>query len=226
MLFKTRGIVLSHLKFKETSIIVKIFTEEFGLQTYIINGIRSKKSQGRMALYQALTLLDLVVYKNEQKSIQRISECRCEYPFVKIPFDMKKSAVVMFCAELLSKTIKNEGLEDRNKFSFIRDHLIKLDDTIEDIEHFPIHFAIHLAKFAGFEIESALHLVNDYGYNSPLKEVQLVEYLDAHLKNKEILATSLDLRRLAMSCLMNYYNGHLDGFSKMKSLQVLKQLFS
>ncbi len=205
MLFKTRGIVLSHLKFKETSIIVKIFTEEFGLQTYIVNGIRSNKSPGRMALYQPLTLLDLVVYKNEQKSIQRISECRCEYPFANIPFDMKKSAVLMFCTELLSKIIKNEGLEDRNEFSFIRDHLLKLDDGINDIEHFPVHFAIHLAKFAGFEIKSAIHLINDFGFNSPLKEIQLVEYFNAHLKNKEVPNSSIDLRRLALSCLMNYY---------------------
>ncbi len=226
MLFKTRGIVLSHLKFRETSIIVKIFTEVFGLQTYIVNGVRSSKSKGRMALYQPLTLLDLVVYKNEQKAIQRISECRCEHPFVKIPFDMKKSAVIIFWVELISKIIKDEGLEDKNKFHFIRDQLIRLDLAEDEVEHFPLYFSIQLAKFAGFEIESGIGLVNAYGYNSPLREIALVQYIDALLENKQIPATTIDLRRQALNCLMNYYDGHLEDFRKMKSLQVLKQLFS
>ncbi len=226
MLFKTRGIVISYLKFRETSIIVKVFTEKFGLQTYIVNGVRSSKSKGKIALYQPLTLLDLVVYKNEQKSIQRISECRCERPFTKIPFDVKKSAVVMFLAELLSKTIKNEGLEDREKFYFIRDQLVKLDNSSTEIEHFPVRFGIKLSKYIGFEIESVSQLVNDYGYDTPDRELILAEYLDAHLKEKELPFTNIDLRRQALTCLLNYYDNHLEGFRDMKSIQVLKQLFS
>jgi len=44
MIFKTRGIVFRFTKFKETSIIVTIFTEVFGLQSYIVNGVRSKSA--------------------------------------------------------------------------------------------------------------------------------------------------------------------------------------
>jgi DNA repair protein RecO (recombination protein O) len=62
MLHKTRGIVFRFTKYGESSIIVTIFTELFGIQTYIVNGIRSKNSKGKIALFQPLTLLDLVVY--------------------------------------------------------------------------------------------------------------------------------------------------------------------
>ena len=68
MLYKTHGIVLNYIKYKETSIIVKIYTESFGLTSYIVNGVRSKKARHKVAFFQPLTLLDMVVYhkKNTQ----------------------------------------------------------------------------------------------------------------------------------------------------------------
>ena len=226
MLFKTRGIVISHIKFRESSIILKVFTEEFGLQTYVVNGVRSVKSKGKMALYQPLTLLDMVVYKNDQKSIQRISECRCEHPYSQAPFDIKKSAVLMFWAELLSKVIRDEGMEERGKFKFIRDSLINLDSSTENVEHCPVYFGIGMARFIGFEIDSALELVQDFGYISSRDESKLVRYFDACLKGSPMPATTVELRRNALMCLLKFYENHLDDFREMKSLHILKQLFN
>ena len=86
MLHRTRGIVLSYIKYKETSIIVRIFTEAFGMQSYIVNSVRSAKSRGKMALYQPLSLLDLVVYHKSGKDLQRISETKFSYAYSSIPF--------------------------------------------------------------------------------------------------------------------------------------------
>ena len=77
MLQKTRGIALSFIKYRDTSIIAKIFTEEFGMQSYIVNGVRSKSAKTKIALFQPLTLLELVVYHNKKKEIHRISEIKC-----------------------------------------------------------------------------------------------------------------------------------------------------
>ena len=41
MTHKTKGIVLRTVKYGETSVIVTILTELFGLQSYLINGVRS-----------------------------------------------------------------------------------------------------------------------------------------------------------------------------------------
>ena len=91
MLHKTKGIVLNFVKFKETSVIVKIYTEKFGLQSYIENGVRSSKSKNKIALFQPLTQLELVVYHDPKKEINRISEIRCILPYKSIPFEIKKS---------------------------------------------------------------------------------------------------------------------------------------
>ena len=86
MLVKTKGIVINHIKYKESSIIVRIYTEKLGLQSYIVNGVRSAKAKNKMALFQVLTILDLVAYYYEdQNKLNRISEIRCKQPYQSIP---------------------------------------------------------------------------------------------------------------------------------------------
>jgi DNA repair protein RecO (recombination protein O) len=106
MLYKTRGIVLSHIKYKETSIIARIFTDAFGSQSYIVNGVRSTNARTKIGLFQPLTLLDLVVYHNSKKEINRISELKPGFTFHSIPFNIKKMAIALFITELLGKTLK------------------------------------------------------------------------------------------------------------------------
>src|SRR6186997_1907165 len=100
MLHKTNGIVFRFTKYGESSIIVNIFTGLFGLQSYIVNGVRSRTAKSRMALYQPLTLLDLVVYHRENANINRIKEVKCAHPFHSIFMDVKKSTIGMFILEV------------------------------------------------------------------------------------------------------------------------------
>ena len=226
MIVKTPGIVISYVRFKETSIIARIFTRELGLQSYVVNGVRSHKNSGKMALYQPMTLLDLVVYKNDRKAIQRISECRCEYPYQNIPYDMKKSAVLMFSAELLGKTVTEENLEDAEKYDFVRQFLIRLDESTEGAEHYPVYFGLHLSRFVGFEIETGRQLIAETVFLNSTRMQSMAEYFDVLLQQEVPRDTTIELRREALSCLLEYYDTHLDGFRHMKSVQVLKQLFS
>ena len=69
----TKGVVLRTLKYGETSVIVTIFTELFGIQSYIVNGVRvsTKKGSGRANLFQPSAILEMIVYHNEIKQIGR-----------------------------------------------------------------------------------------------------------------------------------------------------------
>ena len=73
---KTKGVVLKTVRYGETSIIAGIFTELFGLQSYLINGVRvtSKKGSGKANMLQPGAILDMVVYHNELKNLQRVKE--------------------------------------------------------------------------------------------------------------------------------------------------------
>jgi DNA repair protein RecO (recombination protein O) len=149
MLHKTQGIVFRFTKYGDTSIIVTIFTELFGLQTYIVNGVRSKSSKGRIALFQPLTLLDMVVYYKENASIKRIKEVKCLHPYQTLQTDIRKSSIAMFINELLNKAVKEEN-HAQELFEFLLQSLIFLDDQKTDFENFHLMLLLKLSKFLGF----------------------------------------------------------------------------
>ena len=141
MVFKTKGIVFRFTRFGESSIIVTIFTEQFGLQSYIVNGIRSKTSRSKIALFQPLTLLELVVYHRENANINRIKEVKCLYPYQSIQIDIVKSSVAMFITEVINKSIKEES-HVSHLFEFLCSSLITLDTLVENSENFHLVFLI------------------------------------------------------------------------------------
>ena len=108
MLVKTDGIVLNFIKYRETSIIARIYTEQLGLQTYIVNGVRKKEPTGRIALFQPLTLLEMVVYASNSGGITRISEYKCAHQFQTLLYDIRKSSIALFLSEIISLTVKEE----------------------------------------------------------------------------------------------------------------------
>ena len=98
---KTRGLVINNMRYRETSLLITIYTAEFGIASYIENGVRSAKAKHKMALFQPLTLLDLEVYHKPGKGLHRISEAKCYYPYQQIPFDIIKSSIALFLSEVL-----------------------------------------------------------------------------------------------------------------------------
>src|SRR6187431_1942886 len=80
MTHKTKGIVLRTVRYGETSLVVTIFTELFGVQTYMVNGVRtSKKSSAKANHFQPGAILFMLVYHNDQKQMQRIKEFKWDF---------------------------------------------------------------------------------------------------------------------------------------------------
>src|SRR5690606_807355 len=124
MISKTRGIVFRFTRFRESSIIVSIFTEVFGLQSYMVNGVRSARPSGnKIALFQPLTLLDMVVYHRENANINRTREVKCLYPSHTLATDIRKSSISLFVCEILNKTVKEEA-QSKEIFDFIFNSLL------------------------------------------------------------------------------------------------------
>ncbi len=224
MIHKTRGIVFRYTKFRETSIIVSIFTELFGLRSYIVNGVRSsnKSSGNKIALYQPLTLLDLVVYNREQANINRIKEVKCLYPYRTIGMDVRKSTLCMFLNEVMNKSIREES-HAQEVFDFIYEAFVTLDEMDAGTENFHIIFLIKLSRFLGFgpqhthELSDSLRLDAD-------TEKKLGELL--HCDFDFIIPLSLKARREILDCVLKFYAEHIDTFGEVKSLQILREIFS
>ncbi len=140
---KTRGIVLRTVKYGETSLIVTIFTELFGVQSYIVNGVRTstKKGTGKANLFQPTAILDLVIYHNELKHLNRIKEFKWHYLYKHIFSDVPKNAVALFMIELVTKCLKQPE-PNPELFEFCEDAFIHLDESSGSVmANFPLFFA-------------------------------------------------------------------------------------
>jgi DNA repair protein RecO (recombination protein O) len=229
MLHKTRGIALSYIRYRESSIIAKIYTEAFGIQTYIVNGVRSSKSKtNRIALFQPLTLLDMVVYhKSKDDTIHRISELKCYAPFFTIPFDILKSGLALFMTEILGKTLKEEE-NNEPLFRFIEESVMQLDQADRHFENFHIQFLMQLAHFLGFGVENIADLErelkdNHYPNSSDAHEHRAAEQL---LLGDYGQAIALDRTRRIniLEKLIFFYKIHMDNLGEIKSLEVLREV--
>lgn len=227
MLFKTRGIVISYIKYKESSIITTIFTESFGLQTYIVNSIRSQKSKNKISYFQPLTLLELVVYKNDKKNIQRISEYKSAFTYTDIPFNPQKSSIAIFISELLAKTLSSEE-NQTPLFDFLFSSLSYFDiaNTI-NVKNFHLqfinHLCIHLGIYANsHEIISQIELKTGFSQQETndclltLTNIQSIHY------TKEI-NISLYQRKLVFSSLILFLQEHFITLSNIKSIDVIRE---
>lgn len=155
MLHKTKGLVLRNVKFGETSLIVTIFTEILGIQSYLVNGVRSAtpKNPYRASMFQPATLLDMVVYHSERTNLHRIREYRLSKIYADIYRNVHKNTVAIFMVELLTKCLKQPE-ENTVLYEFVEDAFIHLDQATRQVTaNFPLYFTLHLAHFFGFRIQ-------------------------------------------------------------------------
>jgi DNA repair protein RecO (recombination protein O) len=221
VLFKTSGVVFRLTKYGETSVIVNIFTSQFGLQSYIVNGVRSKSGKGRIALYQPLTLLDLVVYHKETGGIMRIKEVKCLYPYQNINTDVRKTTIALFIEELVTKSIKEEA-QSEELCDFLIRSLMQLDTT-DKPGNFHLLFLVKLSRYLGFQPQSAAEVlggrVMDYDEEDALNRILAAGYdSDIPITNQQ--------RRNILEALLRFYSMHVENFGQMKSLSVLREILN
>jgi DNA repair protein RecO (recombination protein O) len=244
MVFPTKGIVLRTVIYGETSVIALIYTELFGIQSYLVNGVRSnKKSALKAIFFQPASMLDMVVYHNELKNLQRIKEVKWHYLYQQVFFNVYKNAVAIFITELLQKVLKQPE-NNPNLYAFIEDAYIQLDNANhKTTANYPVFFAIHLTAFLGSKIQdnySAQNPVLDLQEGLYVKQIpahyfytdgetafaisQLLKTMQPYELSNIILNNTI--RRQALDAIIQFYTLHVNDFGNMRSLPVLKEVLS
>ena len=243
MLHKTKGIVLRTVKYGETSLVVTMYTELFGIQSYMVNGVRnfSKKGMGRANLFQPAAQLDLVIYNNEFRNLQRLKEFRWGSLYESIFFDISKNAVALFMIELLIKTIKQPET-NAALYYFIEDAFLHLDKAKPAVvANFALFFALHLPSFFGFRMN------DDYSENNNIMDLvegnfvqerplhqHYLEGQDSYITSQflkilqpyelEQVKLNREFRRNLLQACQHFYALHIQDFGSMKTLPVLQEV--
>src|SRR6218665_284433 len=217
MLCKTSGLVLRFVKYKESSVIVTILTSAFGLQSYIANSVRTSKS--RIALYQPLTQLDLVVYHRPSAELHRIKEIKTAYQYRTIFNSPHKSGIVFFLSEVLNKTIREDGASP-DLCDFLFQSLRRLDETAR-CENFHLSFLIHLSFHFGFRPYQTREMAGAEAL-SVLEDEALTQLLQGDFGARVTLTRPQ--RQNILDALLQFYAHHVERFGEIRSVQILRDL--
>jgi DNA repair protein RecO (recombination protein O) len=223
MLKKTEGIVLNFIKYGDSSIITRIFTEDLGIQNYIINSVRSAKGNGKTANYQHFTILDLVVYHKDKKAINRISEQKNIYPLKDIPFNIQKIAIALFCTDLIYRCLKENDTQP-DFFHFLKKQIIKLDGAESGFSNFPLFIIFKLTETLGILPEN-LEEVGQHIGQVGLKQ-ELAQVFTEILKYEEFDEFKINqtTRRELTDCMLSYLQKHFETLHNLHSLEVLREV--
>ncbi|MBI1780764.1 MAG: DNA repair protein RecO [Sphingobacteriales bacterium] len=171
-LHTTKAIILRTVKYGETSLVVSAYTELFGIQSYLVNGVRtsSKKGAGKANLFQPGSILELIVYHNELKNLQRIKEFKWSYLYQHVLSDVIKNSIVLFMVELIQKCIKQPET-NADLFNFIEESLIQVDKS--NLEQLLLNYEIRRSLLNNLQLFYALH-IQEFGQLKSLLVLQEV----------------------------------------------------
>jgi len=243
MIHQTKAIILHSIKFGETSLVVTAYTSRFGLQTYMLNGIRAQKKGGTKAgMFQPAALLDVVAYHNEQKNMQRIKEASWATIYRQLFSDVVKNCIALFMIELLHKTLRQPETNP-DLFAFVEDSLLHLDQAAnKSAANFPLFFALNLAGFFGFKLHFNTKLsapffldlkeglfTKEQPHHPQFLDPQPAEIISELLKLRHPdefhqIALNKQERKNLLIAIEDYYVLHVPGFKRLRAFQVLSEV--
>lgn len=245
MVYATKGIVLRTIKYGDSSIITTVYTELFGIQSYLVKGVRQshKTSAGKAGFFQPSAMLDMEVYHNELKQLQFIKEYQWNYLYEQVLFDVVKNTVAMFVIELLQHTLKQPEANPE-LFYLIEDTLKQLDKGNDSLTgNLPLYFTLHLSSELGFRMHGS------YSWETPfldLKEGMFLAEKPSHVyylegtmaqitsqllavrfyNDLENIQLNRTVRRELLQAYQTYLSLHIHDFGEMKSFAILQEILS
>ena len=236
----TKAIVLSAIKFKDTSLIVKCYTQK-GIKTYLVKGVLSKNAKSKkfkIAYFQTFTLLDVIAKHNNKGQLNYINEIRVYQPLHNIYTDIYKNTIALFLAEILSNILKEES-ENATLFSFLENAILWLD-THDKTSNFHILFLLLLSKHLGFypntpkKTDSFFNLQEGtFSFHKPIasyisdeKFILFKSLIGTNFEAFSKVKLNAKARQELLEVLIQYFALHLPEFRKPKSLAILQAVFN
>lgn len=239
MLQKTQGVVLNSIKYSESSIITRIYTQELGLLSFLVHGVRKRKARIPASFFQPFTILNLDISYKPKSNLQNIKEVTLAQRTDELHTDIRKSTIALFLAEVLHKSLEEEQ-QDKGLFEFLELSITFLNSMESSFANFHLIFLLQLSKYLGFypdqntvrgnryfNMESGLFEANPF-HNQFLDESQselLKTLMQISFLERESFRINAKERKELLNQLIRYYQLHLSGMNEIKSQKVLETVF-
>ena len=237
--YTARGVVLGTIKYGDKGVVVQMLTSSHGRQSYMVQGLGSRRGHSKLALFQPLFALEFEGLESPRMQMHRLGEVHNGIVLQSTPFDIKKSTIALFMAEVLHRLVK-ESEANELLFDFVWGSIEALDAATEGVANFHLWFLSHLCRLLGFSpgneyMPDAWFNIAEglYTLQEPPREYRISQ------ENALILRDMLecDVRYIAeiglnrhqrvefLSALVRYYGYHLGTINSVQSIRILQEVF-
>ena len=236
---ETLGIVFRNIKYSETSVIVDIYTEQCGLRSFIVSGVRSPRATIKASLLQVMSLVELIAPNRTDTTLHRLKELRMAHTYQSLPFNVAKGAVGIFMAELARKTIKEEE-PNPELFEFVWRSFAYLDSTSAPFGNVHLWFMASLSGFLGFmphgdwsektpflDLKTGIFVADAPTHTLYMNEesselLQLL--LHTELEQSATIKMNRAQRHVLLEKMLTFYSLHIENLQPLQSHKILQEI--
>jgi len=238
---QTEAVVLHRIPYRETSLIIHTYSRDVGRIDGIVSGVRKKKSKMPAGMFQPGHFIEMRASALKQGALNRIIDAKPAFIYRNLITDVSKSSISFFVGELLKEVLKT-GDGDADLYDWIRTFYKHLDETSTAVSNLPIVFMAELSMFLGIQPSVGfdsyfpfIDLLSGVGCSERPDHLYYVEGDVAHhfadMVNTELIdchdiLMQKSTRHLVLQAWMDYYRIHIDQFRPLKSVDILKTIFS
>ncbi len=239
MQITTKAIVLSSIKYGDTSLIVRAFTQSDGIKSYLLKGVlSSKKAKVRPAYFLPLMQLEIVANHKNKGTLESIRDVKVAIPYQTMHTDIVKNSVVLFLAEMLGNSIQEQE-QDESLFNYL-EYAFQWMDVNQYSPNFHALFLLNLTKYLGFYPDTSnqnlpffdlleggfckIPSLNPLIQNEDLDNFR--KFLGTDFEALQEMQLTKSNRRELLKTVIQYFRLHVHGFREPKSLAVLNAVFT
>ena len=224
--YKARGIVLHTLKYGDSGMVVYLLTDSGGRQSYMVQGVRSARGHGsKLALFQPMFAVEFEGLESSRMQMHRFREVRSGIVLQSLPFDVRKSTIALFMAEVLYRLVK-ECEPNQRLFDFVWGSVAALDALDEGGANF--HPGNDYTPGAWFDIRegSFTPLRPPHGEVLSADDARILhDLLECDVRYIAEIGLNRRQRVAYLDALLVYYGYHLDAIHAVQSVRILQEVF-
>ncbi len=238
--YKGRGIVLHTLKYGDSSMVVYLLTDVGGRRSYMVQGVRSRSGRGsKQALFQPMFPVEFEGLESSRQQMHRFKEIRTGFTLQSLPFDVRKSTMALFMAEVLYRLVR-ESDPNEALFEFVWHSVEALDAMNEGVANFHLWFLANLSRLLGFcpgneytagawfDIREGLYTPTRPPHNSYMNQecaMILRDMMQCDVRYLAEIGLNRTQRVDFLNAMLVYFGYHLDAISAVQSVRILQEVF-
>jgi len=238
--YKGRGVVLHTLKYGDSSMVAYLLTDVGGRRNYMIQGVRSRHGRGsKLALFQPMFPVEFEGLESSRQELHRFKEVQAGFALRNLPFDVRKSTVALFMAEVLYRLVR-ESEPDGALFDFVWNSVGALDAMGDGVANFHLWFLANLCRFLGFrpgndytpgawfDIREGLYTLSQPPHPGTMNRRcarMLCDLMECDVRLLAGIGLNRAQRSEFLDAMLVYFGYHLDAIDAVQSVRMLREVF-